>query len=175
MSGPVRILLTVVGLVLVAGLAAALVVYPLLEQAEADQEAINQRRAELIKLQRVVRRINNLKEEIQRLEEALAFFEDRLPAEREIDVILREVWLIADAKSLSPRRIQTDRPENRPRYNTQPITMTLEGNFGRFYEFLIGLERMPRITKVRQMQITKLPTQEGVVEVDLLMDIFCEK
>jgi len=175
MTGPLRILLTALGLAVLAGLAGVFAVYPLLEQTSADREAIRARRAELVKLQRVVSRISDLKEEIHRLEEALAFFEDRLPAEREIDVILREVWLIADAKSLSPRRIQTDRAVDRPRYNTQPITMTLEGGFGRFYEFLLGLERLPRITKVRQMQITKSPTQEGVVEVDLLMDIFCEK
>jgi Tfp pilus assembly protein PilO len=175
MTGPLRILLTAVALALVAGMAGAFAVWPLLQQTSTNQEAIRARRAELVKVQRVVRRISDLKEEIKRLEDALAFFEDRLPEEREIDVILREVWLIADSKSLQPRRIQTDRAENGPRYNTQPITMTLEGNFGRFYEFLLGLERLPRITKVRQMQITKSPTQEGVVEVDLLMDIFCEK
>jgi len=175
MTGPLRILLTVLGLAIVAGLTGGFVVYPLLRQTAADHEAIRARQAELIKVQRVVRRISDLKQEIKRLEVALAFFEDRLPEEREIDVILREVWLIADAKSLSPRRIQTSRPENRPRYNTQPITMTLDGRFDRFYEFLLGLERLPRITKVRQMQITKSPTEEGVVEVDLLMDIFCEK
>ncbi|MFO8014914.1 MAG: type 4a pilus biogenesis protein PilO [Phycisphaerae bacterium] len=175
MTGPLRILLTAVALAVVAGMAAAFILWPLLEQTAADREAIRARQAELVKVQRVVRRIRDLKKEIKRLEEALAFFEDRLPEKREIDVILREVWLIADSKSLSPRRIQTGRSENGSRYNTQPITMTLEGRFGQFYEFLLGLERLPRITKVRQMQITKSPTQEGVVEVDVLMDIYCEK
>ena len=175
MTGPLRILLTAAAIVVIGGAVAGLVVWPLLQQTEADQQAIVARRAELVKVQRVIRRISDLKEEIKRLEEALAFFEDRLPEEREIDVILREVWLIADSKSLSPRRIQTDRPETGARYNTQPITMTLDGRFDRFYEFLLGIERLPRITKVRQMQITKSPTQEGVVEVDLLMDIYCEK
>jgi Tfp pilus assembly protein PilO len=158
-----------------AGAAGGFVIWPLLEQTAADRAAIRERQAELVKVQRVIRRISDLKKEIERLETALAFFEDRLPEEREIDVILREVWLIADSKSLSPRRIQTSRPENGARYNTQPITMTLEGGFDQFYEFLLGLERLPRITKVRQMQITKSPTQEGVVEVDVLMDIYCEK
>jgi len=34
---------------------------------------------------------------------------------------------------------------------------------------------LPRLTKVRHMQVTKSPMVEGVVEVDLLMDIFFEK
>jgi len=175
MSGPVRVLITGTVLLLLAVVAGLLVVYPVLKQSAVDQEAIRARRTELVKLDRVVRRISDLKQEIARLEEALAFFEDRLPEEREIDVILREVWVIADSNSLAPRRIQTSRPEENARCKSQPITMTLEGEFGRFYEFLLGLERLPRITKVRQMQISKSPTEEGTVQVDLLMDIFCEK
>ena len=175
MSGPLRILLTAVALVAVAALAGVFVAYPLLKQTSADLETIQQRRAELVKLEQVVRRIVDVKKEIDRLETALAFFHDRLPEEREIDVILREVWLIADSRGLTPRRIQTSKPEQQDQYKSQPITMTLEGGFDRFYEFLIGLERLPRITKVRQMQITKTPTKEGEVQVDLLMDIYCEK
>ncbi len=175
MSAAVRILVTAVGLAAALVLVGLVVVYPVLKATAEDQETIRNRRAELVKLERVARRISDLKQEIARLEEALAFFEDRLPAEREIDVILREVWLIAESQSLSPRRIQTSDPETRNRYNSQPITMTLEGRFGRFYEFLLGLERLPRITKVRQFQMTKVPVQEGTVQVDLLMDIFCEK
>jgi len=175
MNPALRILVTALSLAAVLVLVGLVVVHPVLKRTAEDQAAIRSRRTELVKLERVARRISDLKQEIARLEAALAFFEDRLPAEREIDVILREVWLIADSKSLSPRRIQTSRPETRSRYNSQPITMTLEGGFNQFYEFLLGLERLPRITKVRQFQIAKLPTQEGAIQVDLLMDIFCEK
>ncbi len=175
MNATARILLTALALATVTGLAGGLVVYPTIRQTAEDRATIESRRAELVKLQKVALRIKDLKREIERLEAALAFFESRLPKEREIDVILREVWLIADAKGLAPDRIQTNRPEQRARYNSQPITMSLEGSFDRFYEFLLGLERLPRITQIREMQLTKAPNQEGVVQVDLLMDIFCEK
>jgi len=175
MSGPVRIVLSAVAMTAVMALVGTFVVWPLLQQASDDQAAIRQRREELVKLERVARQITDLKQEIQRLEDALAFFEDRLPARREIDVILKEVWRIASSKSLTPRRIETKAVETQARYGSQPITMTMEGRFDHFYEFLLGLERLPRITRVRQMQITKSPMNEGVVQVDLLMDIFCEK
>lgn len=175
MKGPIRILLTVLGLVAVAAVTAVLVVVPALRQTEADRVAIQDRRAQLVKLQRVAARITDLKKEVERLEEALTFFEDRLPAEREINVILREVWLIAESKSLTPRSVRTSVPEPMPRYNSQPITLSLEGPFESFYEFLLGLERLPRLTKVRQMQVTKSPMTEGIVQVNLLMDIFFEK
>jgi len=175
MKGPHRILLTVLGLVVVAVAVAVLVIVPALRRTEADRVAIQDRRAQLVKLQRVATRISDLKKEVERLEEALTFFEDRLPEEREINVILREVWLIAESQSLTPRSVRTSAPKTMPRYNSQPITLSLEGPFESFYEFLLGLERLPRLTKVRQMQVTKSPMTEGIVQVNLLMDIFFEK
>jgi len=175
MKGPPRILLTVLGLVVVAAAVAVLVIVPALRRTEADRVAIQDRRAQLVKLQRVAARISDLKKEVERLEEALAFFQDRLPEEREINVILREVWLIAESKSLTPRSVRTSASKTMPRYNSQPITLSLEGPFESFYEFLLGLERLPRLTKVRQMQVTKSPMTEGIVQVNLLMDIFFEK
>lgn len=175
MKGPTRIFITALSMVVVAAVVAVLLIVPALRRTEADRAAIQDRRAQLLKLQRVGALISDLEKEIGRLQKALTFFEDRLPEEREIDVILREVWLIADSKSLTPRSIRTSEPETMPRYNSLPITLSLEGPFESFYEFLLGLERLPRLTKVRQMQVTKSPPAEGVVRVDLLMDIFFEK
>jgi Tfp pilus assembly protein PilO len=175
MNSRMRIILTSVGMVVVAALVALLVIRPMMERTKADRAAIQECRGQLVKLERVNRRISDLQEEVRRLEGALEFFENRLPAEREVDVILREVWLIAESKSLTPRSIRTTPPQAMPRYNSQPITMALEGRFESFYEFLLGLECLPRITKVRQMQLAKSPLTEGVVQVDLLMDIFFEK
>ncbi len=175
MSGSLRILLTVV---LFAGATAGVVfgvVKPMREQMKGDRAAIAERRTQLTKLGRVARRITDLQAEIERLEEALAFFENRLPEQREIEVILREVWLIAEARTLSPRSIRTKKPIELPRCNSQPISLTLEGPFEGFYDFLLGLERLPRITKVREMQIQRSSAGDGLVQVDLLMDIFFEK
>lgn len=174
MKGSMRVMLTLAGIVVVAAGVTLLVILPLRARTSSDYAAIEDRRTQLVKLQRVARRINDLQQEITRLEDSLAFFENRLPEEREIDVILREVWLIAEAKSLAARSIRTKASEVMPRYNSQPINMTLEGKFPAFYDFLLSLERLPRITKVRQMQITKSPLAEGEVTVDLMMDIFFE-
>jgi Tfp pilus assembly protein PilO len=102
MKGATRILVTLVAVVLVSAAAMWLVILPMLRRAEDDRAAIDDRRSQLVKLERVARRINDLQQEVGRLEGALAFFENRLPQEREVDVILREVWVIAEAKSLTP-------------------------------------------------------------------------
>jgi len=175
MKGTTRIVLTLAGIVVVAAAVAHFLALPMLKQTDADRGAIWVRRGQLVKLDRVARRITDLQEEVKRLEQALAFFEDRLPQEREVDVILREVWLIAETKSMTTRSVRTGAPETLARYCSQPITLALEGPFEGFYEFLLGLERLPRITKIRQMQVTKSPLKEGIVQAELLVDIFFEK
>jgi len=174
MKSSTRILVTLVAVVFVSAAAAWFLVMPVLRRAEADRAAIDDRRAQLVKLERVARRINDLQQEVGRLESALAFFENRLPQQREVDVILREVWVIAESKSLTPRSIRCAAPESQARYGSQPITLTVEGPFEGFYEFLVGLERLPRLTKIRQMQLSKSAMKEGVVQAELLMDIFFE-
>jgi Tfp pilus assembly protein PilO len=175
MKGPVRIFLTALGMTAVMAAVVVLVILPMHQRIAADRATADECRAQLVKLQAVSQRINDLQADIKRLEEALAFFEGRLPQQKDLDVILREVWRIAEAHALTPRSIRTGSPEAAARYNAQPITMSLEGKFSSLYEFLLGLERIPRITKVRQMQIAKMPQTEGIVQADLLVDVFFEK
>jgi len=175
MNSSTRILVTVIAAAALAAAVAFFVILPMRNQAEENRAAIAERQGQLTRLQRVAQRINDLNQEVARLESALAFFENRLPQQREIDVIVREVSKIAEATALTTRSIRTTAGEDLPRYNSQPITMTLEGPFNGFYEFLLGIEQLPRITKVRQIQISKVPLKEGVVQAELLMDIFYEK
>jgi Tfp pilus assembly protein PilO len=175
MSSPVRVILAGAAALVLLGATFLVVVRPAHQRMAVDRQAINQRRAQLEKLERVTRRIKDLQDEIRRLQDALAFFENRLPQEHEIDVILREVWVIAEAGSLAPLAIRTRPPVPMARCNAQPIALTLEGPFEGLYEFLLALERLPRITKVRDMQIQRSPLTEGSVRADLLVEIYFEK
>lgn len=175
MKASVRVLVTVAAIVVIGVSVALFVVLPILRNIDANRVAIADRHQKLAKLQEVTRRITNLQDEIGRLEDALRFFDSRLPTETEIDAILRDVWLIAESKALTARSVRTRKTETAARYSTQPITMTFEGPFGGFYEFLLGLERLPRITKVREMVIQKSPTVEGQVQADITVDIFFER
>ncbi len=175
MSGPVRILLTIVGALVIGAAAVFLVVQPARLRIGQDQQVTRDLQAQLDKFWRVTRRITDLEGEIRRLEEALAFFESRLPQEREIDVVLREVWLIADGQELLCQSVRTHKLEVMPRYNSQPIKLSLEGRFDGFYQFLLGLEQLPRITKIRELEVTQSPTEEETVHAEILLDIFFEK
>ena len=71
MKGSTRILLTVLALALVATGVALLVLRPLGERVESDRAAIKERRDQLVKLERVARRISDVQKEIDQLQGAL--------------------------------------------------------------------------------------------------------
>src|SRR5216110_1977268 len=80
--------------------------------------------------------IDDLNRKIDELQQAITFFESKLPQEKEVDKILKEVWQMAEANSLQTRTIKTLKSERGPNYSEQPIQMSLSGDFNGFYTFL---------------------------------------
>ena len=50
--------------------------------------------------------------------------------------------------------------------------MTLEGNFNAFYSFLLELEKLPRIMKLRKLNVGKQKAQDGQIVADCIVSIF---
>lgn len=146
------------------------------------KEEIALRQAKLQKLNLALGTIGDLEAEIESLEEAIAYFQSKLPGEKEIDKILQEIWLLAEdnnlkAKSIRPlnRKSALFTNESSPQAE-QPIAIQLEGNFSGFYAFLLALEDQPRIMRVGRMNI-EVPSRSpgpGYVEIGLEISIFFE-
>src|SRR5215218_8215893 len=79
--------------------------------------------------------IEDLNRKIDELQQAITFFESKLPQEKEVDKILKEVWQMAEANSLQTKTIKTLRTERSSNYSEQPIEMNLQGDFNGFYSF----------------------------------------
>ena len=50
--------------------------------------------------------------------------------------------------------------------------MGLVGNFNSFYSFLLELEKLPRIMKIRELTLDKEAKNEGQIEADFIVSIF---
>ena len=59
-------------------------------------------------------------------------------------------------------------------YVAQPIEMDMTGSFEGFYQFLLELERLPRITRINQMELNKDRDNEGVVSAKMVVSIYFE-
>ena len=127
--------------------------------------------------------MGDLKGEIASLEKAVGYFQSKLPGEKEIDKVLNEVSLLAEANHLTTKKIGTlGRTSEKSllslsaSQSEQPIEMHLEGDFTGFYIFLQALENQPRIMRITQMMLKKLDTgPEGAMKAEMSMSIFFEK
>ena len=80
----------------------------------------------------------------------------------------------AEQNQLTTRTIKTMKSQRGAAYSEQPIEMSLGGNFTGFYEFLLQLERLPRLTRINQLSLDKITGKEGEMEAKLTLSIFFE-
>ena len=113
-----------------------------------------------------------LDEQLEKLQEAIKSLEDRLPPTSEIDKVLRNVTVIVQKQGLNPKTIRTLKQKNNNGYIEQPLKMELTGNFNSFYSFLLELERLPRIMKIRNLEMKKCKDKEGMIGASFVVSIF---
>ncbi len=140
--------------------------------AEALKE-IQEKEAKLSQLELVTKDIDDLGQEIDKLTEAIEMFEMKLPAQREVEVILKQVWELAAQHNLIPKKIRTDKPVAAAQYAELPIQMTIIGDFDGFYSFLLDLEKLQRITRMPKMILEKsVRNDDGQMQADVVLSIF---
>jgi type IV pilus assembly protein PilO len=127
---------------------------------------------QLAKFGKAATTAENLTKQLEQLEEAIKFFESKLPPKSQIHKVLEQVTVIAQKQGLEPKTIRTLKRENNSGYIEQPLKMELEGNFSSFYSFLLELEQLPRIMKIRELKLDKQSSTEGQIAADFIVSIF---
>ena len=142
--------------------------------AEARAEIL-EKQTKLRDLEAKTKSMVDLGAEIDRLSEAIVEFEEKLPAQREVEVILKEVWELAATHQLTPKSVRTDKILKTDHYGELPIKLEIIGLFDGFYSFLIDLEKLSRITRMPTMKLkTLLREGEGFMQADVVLSIFFE-
>lgn len=162
---------------LMVGLLAAsycFVFTPAAQKRASKQAETALRKKELADLHQSIAGIGDLEKKTGDLEKAITFFESKLPQEKEIDKIIKDVWQEADHNALQMRTIKTLRTERSAGYCEQPIQMTLAGDFKGYYAFLLKLETMARITRLSQMKLEKITSKDGEMQAQMTLSIFFE-
>jgi type IV pilus assembly protein PilO len=167
-----RIVAYVVLLLATLGASYYYMVKPMAEH-NADLRSQTQKKLEkLSTLRTAAAGVQDLPAEIDKLRKAIAFFEGKLPEEKEMDKVLREVWQIAERNGLSTKSVRSLKAVPNNDYNEQPIRMVMAGPFGGYYNFLKDVEALPRITRISEMSLNKDPKSEGQVTAELTLTIF---
>lgn len=162
-------------LVMLLGLLAAAYHYtfePMSERIADIKQETQVKREKLATLRTAAAGVQDLPTEIEKLRKAISFFEGKLPEEKEMDKVLREVWQIAEKNGLTTRSVRSMKPVLGADYSEQPIRMVIAGPFGGYYNFLKGVEALPRITRISEMSVNKDTKTEGQVAAELVLTIF---
>ncbi len=128
--------------------------------------------SKLAELEREKANAQNLDEQVAQMEEAIHFFENKLPHKSQIHDVLAQVSERFVMHGLKPKTNKTEKLVGHSGYVELPIKMELEGSFTSFYKFLLELEKLDRITKIRQFEIEAGDDGRGNVEAEFTMSVF---
>lgn len=162
-------------LTLVAGLALVghrFVIRPAQQGLHESKERLILNRLKLAEFEKTTNVALDLAKQMEQLRDAINFFEAKLPPTNEIHKVLEQITLIAQKQGLNPKSIRTLGQKQNCGYVEQPLEMKLEGDFTAFYAFLLEIEKLPRIMKVRKLDVTKTSQLEGQIRTDCIVSIF---
>lgn len=117
----------------------------------------------------------NIASDIEKLKKAISFLEGKLPVEKEMDKVLNEVWQLQQKSGLTTKSVHTLKVIEGGSFNELPIRIVIQGPMkDGFYKFLSDVERLPRLTKVKDMKIDTDEKSPGQVTVDMILTIYFE-
>jgi len=128
----------------------------------------------LLNLEQATAGIPDMNNKMVELQQAIAFFESKLPKSKEVDKILDDVTKLVRDNNLQTKTFKTLKTERDPSYSEQPIQMTLSGDFKGFYSFLLQLEKLQRLTRINDMTLQKINDRNGEMQAQLTLSIFFE-
>ena len=165
----------IVFFVLLVGLAVVgyhFMIRPANQSLAESKQRVEAKLAKLAEFEKATNAAKDLDKQLTQLRDAIDFFESKLPPTSEVHKVLEQVTVIAQKQGLKPKTIRTMPRKNNSGYIEQPMRMQLQGNFNAFYSFLLEMEKLPRIMKIRKLELKKINNAEGDVSADCILSIF---
>lgn len=141
------------------------------EIAVAKRE-IDVKREMLNKLQQTTSRNDDLLRANEEIRRNIQSIEARLPSNKEVDAIVRQVSALAIEAGLEAPNVESDRPVAAAMYMEQPLKMRIRGDFTGFYDFLLQIEQLPRITRIPDMKVTRSREADGHMQAEFTLSIY---
>ena len=144
------------------------------ERKEQLQAEVTIKQKELADLEEATADVADLQKQIDDLQKAIDFFESKLPREKEVNDLLREVSRAAESSRLEIRQFEPQQTQRGSHYSELPVRIVLAGDFEGYYAYLLELEKLARITRVTEMKLKKVADRNGAMEAEMTLSIFFE-
>jgi type IV pilus assembly protein PilO len=145
---------------------------PANEYLNEQKKLISEKQKKLAELEHATKIAKDLDKKLKEIEHAIEVFESKLPHTSEVHTVLENVTRIAQKHGLEAELVKALKQVENNGYIEQPLEMHLAGNFKSFYGFLLELERLDRITKIRELKLKKINKREGYTGVSFALSIF---
>lgn len=148
----------------------------LISGARTDRDALFQenevRRAEVLKAKADEANLRPFRAIAEALRKRLDAAKERLPQEREIPAVYRQVSDLASQSGLGVSLFQPKPPEDRDVLTEVPIAVTAEGTYHQMGVFLQRVGQMPRIVSLGDFRMLGIDRAPGTVRAELTMATF---
>ena len=136
----------------------------------------------LDKLREETSRSEDLVQANEKMKEAIGGVESRLPPDKEADTVLRDVANIAGKNGLRiPKFVRSNNKIPAGIAQEQQLEIEIVGDFDGFYQFLLDLEKLPRITRLPDFKILRseehdknpdAQAKDGLMKANLTLSIY---
>lgn len=136
---------------------------------------IDHKQAMLEKLRQATSQSADLARANQEIRQSIESIQARLPTTKEMDEVLRQVSGLAGRSGLRVAQFRkSDKSAAAGPAVEQPIDVEITGDFDGFYNFLLDLEQLPRITRIPDMEITRSDQNDGEMKAKFTLSIYYE-
>jgi type IV pilus assembly protein PilO len=135
------------------------------QRRAAKETELNQARAMAASLAR-------FKQEAEALRQRLQAARERLPSDKEIPTLYRQVHEMAHETGLNVALFQPRDLSTKDVYQEVPITLTAETGFHQLGTFFDRLARLPRIVNLLDMKLTGISRPTGTVRAELTLGTY---
>lgn len=133
-------------------------VLPLRRQAFANVQQSTEYKNKLQQLDGLSKTLTQVEADLEKTKGRLAEAESRLPSRGAMDDFMRQLAKVADQTGLSVEGINPREPRDAGDYKIMPVTIAGEASFENCYKFLTGLRKMDRLTRLDDLVIEKIPS-----------------
>jgi Tfp pilus assembly protein PilO len=109
--------------------------------------------------------------ELQQLTTRLAGFK-KLPLDPQLGEFMHEVYQASQKAQLHKLTDQPGEAERFELYSEMPIVLSFQGDFASVYSFIRQIEEMQRLTRVQDVTIKTIDSNQGTVDVTLTVNIY---
>jgi type IV pilus assembly protein PilO len=154
-------------------IAYVLIFIPAQRSFSTKRHEIEEKKIKLEQLQVTMGEFSGLDEQIASLDNVLRHFEGKLPSQMEIHKVLNKITELAEQQHLATLMFETQKAVSAAHYSEMPIKIRMQGDYQAFYQFLLDLETIPRITRITQLEIKNLD-DSGYIDAQFSLSVFFE-